>query len=136
MASTSISKRKDEEGNLVVQLDPYRTRDSGDAAGDHTGAAGTVIYDISASAPSGAKIYPTRFRIRELANAAGLVYIYFDSVSAANLIEEFYLAAYEEMDIVYEGRGGSHDIVIKSATSTDIFCGADVLVDSEQRATE
>lgn len=136
MVGTSVKKAKNEEGDLVVELDPYRARDSGDAQGNHTGSAGTVIYDISASAPTGAKIYPTRFRIRELVNAAGIIYIYLGAVGAANLIDAFMLDAYQELDIVYEGRGGSDDIVIKSTTSTDVFCGVDVLVDSEQRSTE
>lgn len=136
MTGTGVAKKKDEEGNLVPELDKYRCRDGGDAAGDHTGAAGTVIYDISASAPTGSKIYPTRFRIRELANAAGIVYIYLGAVGAANLIEETYLDAYQELDIEYEGRGGSDDIIIKSGTSTDVFCGVDLMVDSLQRQTE
>ena len=136
MVETVVKKMKDEEGNLIVELDDYRARDSGDAQGNHTGAAGTIIYDISAQAPTGAKIYPTRFRVRELNNQAGLIYLYLGAVAAANLIDAFYLGAYEEVDIVYEGRGGSDDIVIQSGTSTDVFCGADVMVDSKQRATE
>ena len=136
MTETVVKKMKNEEGDLEVELDPIRARDSGDGAGNHTGGAGTIIYDISASAPTGAKIYPKRFRIRELANAAGLVYVYLGAVGAANLIDEIYLGAYDEFDIVYEGRGGSDDIVFRSSTSTDVFFGVDLLVDSKQRSTE
>lgn len=136
MTGTGVSKRKDEEGNLVIELDPIRCRDSGEAAGDHTGASGTTIYDISTEAPTGAKVYPTRIRLRELANAAGLVYIYLGSVAAANLIEEVYLTGYAARDIEYRGRGGSVDIIVVSGTSTDVFAGVDLLVDSLQRATE
>lgn len=133
---TVVIKKKNEEGDLKPELDPIRARDSGDAQGDHTGVAGTIIYDISAQAPTGAKIYPVRFRVRELVNAAGIIYIYLGAVGAANLIDAFMLDAYQELDIVYEGRGGSDDIVIQSTTSTDVFCGADVMVDSKQRSTD
>jgi len=136
MTETVVKKMKNEEGDLVAELDPIRARDSGDAAGNHTGSAGTVIYDISASAPTGAKIYPTRFRIRELANAAGIIYLYSGAVGAANLIDEIYVAGYEEFDIVYEGRGGTDDIIVKSGSSTDVFVGVDLMVDSKQRQTE
>lgn len=133
---TIVVKNKNAEGDYVPEMDKYRARDSGDATGNMSGGSGVVIYDISAQAPTGSKIYPTRFRIRELANTAGIIYVYLGSVAAENLIDEFYLAGQEEIGVVYEGRGGSVDVVVRSGTSTDIFAGVDVMVDSKQRSTD
>lgn len=107
MPKTAFQKR-DKGGNLKVELDPVRARDSYSvAATNFSGAAGVQIFTNA----SGLPLYLNRIYLKENSANAGILYIYDGTVAGGTLI---FAASFTS--------GGSlnlENLGIKPATSTN-----------------
>lgn len=100
-------KKRDIGGNIKVELDPVRARNSYSvAATNFSGAAGVQIFANA----SGLPIYIDRLFLQENSAAAGVISIYDGTVAAGTLIAQFSFASGGSLDL--SGLG------IKKATST------------------